>query len=374
MSTNVHSARRVFISYDNTFLSRKGWEAADRLRGELRAAGFEVSMDDERADPSRQYARDAIREAVNRSDVMVALLGLSPSQPDLRRVEHALAIDSGMPLLIVNTDAFQPLPPHLSGRPWRRYPEELKSLLADLALDAPRVYRGPRQPQYDTVPRLPPNHLVREKTLATLRDLLLEKGTSKAIAVTGTAGSGKTVLVSALCSDGAVREAFPDGIGWVTIGREWKGRPFMLRAEIATALGEDISGGHGRISNEYPRACDAGYLTLMREMDALIVVDDVWHPEHLSPLLVDSRRCRFLFTTRDPTIAGALTDRLCNVGPISDRRHTSYSRCGRDRQQTLFPRRLTGSLAPAEEYPVLWRRSGSVFGEAAKAGGTMRRN
>src|SRR5580658_8345774 len=99
MSTNVHSARRVFISYDNTFLSRKGWEAADRLRGELRAAGFEVSMDDERADPSRQYARDAIREAVNRSDVMVALLGLSPSQPDLRKVEHALAIDSGMPLL-----------------------------------------------------------------------------------------------------------------------------------------------------------------------------------------------------------------------------------------------------------------------------------
>jgi hypothetical protein len=318
MPAIMHSPRRIFISYDNTFLSRRGWEVADRLRGELRAAGFEVSMDDELADPSRQYPRDAIREAVNRSDVMVAILGLSPSQPDLRREEHALAIDSGMPLLIVNTDALQPLPPHLSGRPWRRYPEELKSLLADLALDAPRVYRGPREPHYDSVPKLPSNHLIREKTLAALRDLVLEKGAGKAIAVHGTAGSGKTVLVSALCGDAAVRRAFPDGIGWITIGREWKGWPFTLMAEIATALGEDISGGHGRISNGYPRACDAGYLTLMREMAALIVVDDVWHLEQLSPLLVDSPRCRFLFTTRDPTIAGALTDRLCEVGPMSD--------------------------------------------------------
>src|ERR1700693_4809328 len=116
MSTHVHVGRRIFLSYDNTFLSRKGWEVADWLLGEWRGAGSEVLMDDERADPGRQYPRDAIKRAVNRSDVMVALLGLSPSQPDLRKEEHELAIGSGMPLLILNTDAPRPLPTHLSGR------------------------------------------------------------------------------------------------------------------------------------------------------------------------------------------------------------------------------------------------------------------
>lgn len=67
--------------------------------------------------------------------------------------------------------------------------------------------------------------------------------------------------------------------------------------EVAKALGEDLSG------YDTPLACENRYRTSITEKAALIVVDDVWGKADIEPLLAESPRSRFLFTTRDASIA-----------------------------------------------------------------------
>jgi hypothetical protein len=85
----------------------------------------------------------------------------------------------------------------------------------------------------------------RENAVAAVRHLLFSSdGSSESIAVTAVAGMGgigKTVLTIALCRDPTVRDAFPDGIAWITIGREWDGDFVPRMREVAKALGDDLA-------------------------------------------------------------------------------------------------------------------------------------
>jgi hypothetical protein len=76
------------------------------------------------------------------------------------------------------------------------------------------------------VPDLPPHYLPREADLAGLQQKLLAGGASvgitgqsSAVGVQGMGGIGKTVLAAALARDSEVRQAFSDGIYWLTIGQ-----------------------------------------------------------------------------------------------------------------------------------------------------------
>ena len=117
-------------------------------------------------------------------------------------------------------------------------------------------------------------------------------------------GIGKTVLAAALCREPAVQCAFPDGIAWIVAGREWGGDFVPRMREVGRALGEDVE--HGWDTKE---ACANKYKTILEDKAALVVLDDVWSVEQLEPLLVEAPRSRFLFTTRDGTIASAVTTR-----------------------------------------------------------------
>ena len=77
------------------------------------------------------------------------------------------------------------------------------------------------------VPNLPPHYLPRQGVLSGLKQKLLASGAnvgitgqSSAVGVQGMGGIGKTVLAAALAHDWAVRQAFPDGIYWLTIGQK----------------------------------------------------------------------------------------------------------------------------------------------------------
>jgi TIR domain/NB-ARC domain len=77
------------------------------------------------------------------------------------------------------------------------------------------------------VPKLPPHYLPREEDLAGLKRRLLVgvesvaiTGQGQAVGVQGMGGIGKTVLATALANDSEVRQAFPDGIYWLTIGQK----------------------------------------------------------------------------------------------------------------------------------------------------------
>src|SRR5215475_6313181 len=106
-------------------------------------------------------------------------------------------------------------------------------------------------------------------------------------------GIGKTVLAKALTDDEAVRRAFPDAIVWITAGKERKRDLIEEMREVAKALGDDFSG------YDTPLACEHRYRTIIAQKAALIIVDDVWSKADIEPLLADSPRSRFLFTTRD---------------------------------------------------------------------------
>src|SRR5206468_13064474 len=122
------------------------------------------------------------------------------------------------------------------------------------------------------------NHIPRAQAVADLRDLVFTEGAGANIAVTalaGMGGIGKTVLATALCRDLVVQRAFPDGIAWITIGREWDGDFVTRMREVARALGEDVE--HGWDTRV---ACENRYRDILRDKAALIVVDDVWNLEH----------------------------------------------------------------------------------------------
>ena len=157
---------------------------------------------------------------------------------------------------------------------------------------------------YVTVPPLPVNFVERPEALSALRDALITDDSGRHIALTaleGMGGIGKTVLAQALCHDEVVQQAFPDGVVWITIGKESAFDVVTRLREVGKALGDDLS----RYENEL--ASTNQYRSTIRKKAALIVIDDVWRSSDLEPFLAeDSPRSRLLFTTRDANIAAAV--------------------------------------------------------------------
>lgn len=297
-SKPVTKARSVFISYAR----KDGKQTAEALRDLLKDS-CDVWQDVERVPGGSSWSKE-IEAALNTCDVLLAVLTPESFISEICRAERIWALDEGKRVIAILAVANAPVPLYLKGLNYRQYPNQEVELLADLSLAPPE--RKPRPVLYDTIPSLPQNFVVREKALSDLRDLVFTEGAGSNIAVTalaGMAGIGKTVLATALCRDQVVQRAFPDGIAWITIGREYAGDFVTLMREVARALGDDLSGYDNKL------ACENRYRTVLREKAALVVVDDVWNLEHLKPLLVDSPRSRFLFTTRDAGIANLVAAR-----------------------------------------------------------------
>lgn len=109
-------------------------------------------------------------------------------------------------------------------------------------------------------------------------------------------GIGKTVMAKALMDDEVGRRAFPDGMVWITAGKESRRDFIQEMREVAKALGDDLSAYDNAL------ACEHQYRTTIALKAALIVVDDVWSTADIEPLLAEFPRSRFLFTTRDASI------------------------------------------------------------------------
>ena len=222
---------------------------------------------------------------------------------------RALRKDKCVIPLMAQTGADVPL--HLEAKNYRdftadsRYPQAFTELLADLhARNGIALKPEFRETSYVTVPPLPVNFVERPEALAALRDALITDDGGRHIALTalqGMGGIGKTVLAQALCHDEVVQQAFPDGIVWITIGKESAFDALTRMREVGKALGDDLS----RYENEL--AAKNQYRSTIRKKAALIVVDDVWRSSDLEPLRAeDSPRSRLLFTTRDASIAAAM--------------------------------------------------------------------
>ena len=148
------------------------------------------------------------------------------------------------------------------------------------------------------VPDLPPHYLPREADLAGLKQKLLNGGASvaitgqgQALGVQGMGGIGKTVLAAALAHDSEVRQVFPDGIYWLTIGQ----KPNLL--DLQNQLLRQLTGSKETLTTEQ-EAKDA-LREALEGRTALLVVDDVWTIDHADAFSVTAPPARLLITTRN---------------------------------------------------------------------------
>jgi hypothetical protein len=148
------------------------------------------------------------------------------------------------------------------------------------------------------VPDLPPHYLPREADIAGLKQKLLSGDASVAITgqgqtfgVQGMGGIGKTVLASALAHDSEVRQAFPDGIYWLTVGQ----KPSLL--DLQNQLLRELTGSKETLATEQ-EAKDA-LREALEGRSALVVVDDAWTIDHADAFSVTAPPARLLITTRN---------------------------------------------------------------------------
>jgi WD40 repeat protein len=302
--------RSVFISYAR----KDGSIAAKNLYEFLTKKGYDVWIDVERIHGGSSWSEE-VENALTACDVLVAVLTRESYHSPMCRGEQIWALDEGKLVIPVLATKGSPIPIYLKSKQYRKYPEQDAELLIDISAK-PTVVTPQRLQHYDTVPSLPKGYLLRQKALSELRNVVLAEGQDATIAVTaleGMGGIGKTVLATALCRDILVQRAFPDGIAWVTFGRDWNGDFLPKMREIGRALGESVEKGW-----DTQDACENRYRTILPRKAALVVVDDVWSLEQLQPMLVKSPRSRLLFTTRNAAIAGAISDRSFSADLLSE--------------------------------------------------------
>jgi len=125
-------------------------------------------------------------------------------------------------------------------------------------------------------------------------------------AMRGWPGVGKTTIAAALAHDADIKNAFPDGVLWTSLGQ----KPELL-SELATwgrALGtEDI------LKCRDLQEATTRLAGLLQNKRMLLIVDDTWEIDHVIPFKVGGAGCAILVTTRDTALAKAIAPTDANV-------------------------------------------------------------
>ena len=309
----------VYISY-----AREDRRAAERLRAGLEQV-TDVWMDEQELIAGGGYDRGT-RRNISRCSIFVPVLSRNAVRREASyfRTEWNLAVErreripDGLPFIV--PVIIDNLPAGAEGVPraFREVqaavlhggevtPEFLTGFVSQLrkvrtAL-RPGALRGdePVPGRLYGVPHVPAGFVARERELAHLRDMVLA-GESRVTVLAGRGDVGKTALAAALARDEAVRQRFPDGIVWASVGPD-AGVEQVL-ATLSRALGDDVPA----VSALYGQAC----------LLVLDNVEDAGTVEHLATLA--GVRGHVLATTRRSDLALRLRARVFELGgpPFSE--------------------------------------------------------
>lgn len=96
-----------------------------------------------------------------------------------------------------------------------------------------------------------------------------------------------------------MRERYPGGLLWATLGQEIHGADL---AERINDLAWVLSGRRPTLSDPDAAGAELGRLIDERAESVLLVVDDVWEESQLRPFVFGGRDCTRLITTRIPDL------------------------------------------------------------------------
>lgn len=156
-------------------------------------------------------------------------------------------------------------------------------------------------PSFGVMPPLPAVVIGREQALSDIKTRL-GIGGAEARAVTviqGWPGVGKSTTMAMLAHDSDVAQQYPDGILWASLGET----PNLLSEISAWAKAMNL--GEAGASPQMEEI-SAQLTAVLRDKRVLLILDDVWLPDHAAPFRVGGARCALVVTTRLNDVATAL--------------------------------------------------------------------
>ncbi|MCI0665127.1 MAG: NB-ARC domain-containing protein, partial [Acidobacteria bacterium] len=284
---------RVFISCLHT---DDGEGVAD-LRRRLEEKGISLWPDDPAIDAENE---SWAQERINQSEHIVLWLTTGMLDSDIARRQWRYAQQLGKSAHLVMADDPQKIQESYrwtrGTRVWttsewvnvsRHNFEELISLL-----------RGPGQaPRIPFMaPQLGTSMVKRQTEVNKIKKYLLETSqTNINIGVWGAAGTGKTVIAKTACHDEDIQDHFSDGIIWVSLGKmpniieQLNSIYLALTGEnLSFDKDKDKSEGKEKEEKKEEEKRSEAIQKLGEKLSgkrSLMVIDDVWDPEHLAPFL-----------------------------------------------------------------------------------------
>lgn len=177
-------------------------------------------------------------------------------------------------------------------------------------------------------PSLPPHFICREEDIRSIKDLLLSSsgcktaitGSIKRVGIQGMGGIGKSVLAAAVVLDDEIRQAFPDGIFWMPIGREYISQNCTKQcylckkqSELFMALHED------NIPFDNVEEGRIALSKLLFDKKFLIVLDDVWMVEDFEAFNGLGQDVNILITTRNSSIITSIGAKQYSIDVLEDK-------------------------------------------------------
>jgi hypothetical protein len=167
-----------------------------------------------------------------------------------------------------------------------------------------------RRRSVNTVPSVPARFVRRDRMLDEVRHRLLLPGSESGsvVGLVGMGGCGKSTLARAVAADDRVRERFNGGIVWVPVGPT--ADLASCQSQVAATCGDsrpitDLATGRERLRQ------------LLDGPAMLLILDNVWHVDHVRAFDLDLPELRVLVTTR--TRDALFHDSVpCEVGLVDD--------------------------------------------------------